>query len=230
MSCVLKLVVPGIITCAQLLCAGDPGPTLFSEVVARNQSREALLQCYSVLRTYEVTNAAGRVRAACKVLMRYDPPNQKSFQVLAEDGSHVINNMVLRPLMEHEAKASAGETKHDSAITPANYEVELLGEDDLDGRHCYVLGATPRRRDKYLFEGKIWIDEQDLAVVKIEGQPARNPSFWIKKAHFIRRYQKIGDYWLPREDTSTSDVKIFGKHTLAIRYEDYKIDDPGASR
>lgn len=221
------LKLAGFLACAQLLCAGDPGPTLFSEVAARNQLRDAGLQCYSVLRTYEVTNAAGRVRAACKVLVRYDPPHPKSFQVLEQDGSHVIDDMVLRPLMQHEAKASSGATRQEAAISPANYEVELLGEDNLDGRPCYVLRATPRRRDKYLFEGRIWIDAQDLAVAKIEGQPARNPSFWIKKVHFTRRYQKIGEYWLPREDTSTSDVKIFGKHTLAIHYEDYRIGDSG---
>ena len=43
--------------------------------------------------------------------------------------------------------------------------------------HCYVPRATPKRVDKYLFPGKVWIDSQDLAVVRIEGHPAANLSF-----------------------------------------------------
>jgi len=64
-----------------------------------------------------------------------------------------------------------------------------------------------------------------LAVAQIVGQPAKNPSFWVKKVQFTRRYQKIGDFWLPKQDTSVSEVKIFGKHTLTIRYEDYKLNE-----
>ena len=200
------------------------GPELFSEVAARNQIRESQLRGYSVLRTYEVKNGAGRIRGESTVVVRYDWPNPKVFQVLHEDGLRVVQTMVFRPLMAHEAQTSAGEDKHDSAILPANYDVELTGEDEIDGRRCYVLRAVPRRQDKYLFAGTIWIDEQDLAVARIEGQPARNPSFWVKKVHFVRRYQKIGDFWLPREDSSVSDIKFFGQHTLTIRYDDYKLD------
>jgi len=177
------------------------------------------------MRIYRIANRDSQIRSEDRVLVRYEAPNPKIFQVLEEHGSHLIGNMVFRPLMEHEASTSSKDGKRDSSITPANYDVQLAGEDDLDGRHCYLLHATPRRRDKYLFEGTIWIDAQDLAVAKIEGQPAKNPSFWVKKVRFTRRYQKIGDFWLPVEDKSTSDVKIFGQHTLTIRYEDYKLND-----
>ena len=176
------------------------------------------------MRLYQVKTADGRVMSESKVLMRYDWPNPKVFQVLEEQGSHVVGNMVFRTLMKHEAETSAGATKHDSAITPANYDVELEGEGELDGRRCYLLRAVPKRRDKYLFEGTIWIDAQDLAVAQIEGRPAKNPSLWVKKVHFVRRYQKVGDFWLPCEDASVSEVRIFGSHTLTIRYQDYKLD------
>jgi outer membrane lipoprotein-sorting protein len=196
---------------------------LFSDVAARNQIRESRLLNYSVTRTYQVTNAAGRIQGQSKVLVTYDRPKPKEFQILEEEGSRAVANMVFRPLMQHEAKASEGEAKRDTSIIPANYDVQLTGEEELDGRTCYVLSATPRRRDKELFEGKIWIDAEDMAIAQIEGQPARSPSFWVKNVHFVRRYQKVGDFWLPREDTSVSDVRIFGKHTLTIHYESYKI-------
>jgi len=211
------------------LCAldSDSAPQLFSKVAERNQVRESQLRNYSVVRTYQVRNSDDRVRSESKVLVQYTSPNPKVFKILEEHGSHVIGNMVFRPLMDHEIKATSIEAKRDTSITPANYNVELKGEDELDGRHCYLLYAVPRRRDKYLFEGTIWIDAEDLAVAQIVGQPAKNPSFWVKKVQFTRRYQKIGDFWMPKEDTSVSEVKIFGKHTLTIRYEEYKLNDPG---
>lgn len=220
----------GLWMCCGVLMAApfhgtSAGPDLLTEVVARKQVRESQLLKYSVVRWYEVRNAAGRIQSAAKVLVRYDWPKSKQFQILEETGSHAIANMVFRPLIEHEEKISSRAEEDGSAIIPANYDVELTGEQDLEGRHCYVLSATPRRHDKYLFEGTIWVDAEELAVVQIEGRPAKAPSFWAKNVHFVRRYQKIGDYWLPRDDTSVSDVRMFGPHTLTIRYEDYEFDD-----
>lgn len=207
------------------LFADMSGPELISEVEARSQIRESQLPRYSAVRIYEVKNAAGHVQGRSKVLVRYDWPNAKEFQVLEEEGSHAVEKMVFHPLFEREEKASTVQERERSAISPANYEFELTGEDELDGRRCYVLSATPHRRDKNLFEGTIWVDAQDLAIVQIEGAPAKNPSFWVKNVHFVRRYQKIGGYWLPREDTSVSDVKLFGRHTLTIQYEHYALED-----
>jgi hypothetical protein len=155
------------------------------------------------VRIYEVTSAAGRMLGESTVLMHYDFPRAKSFQVLNQRGSQ----------------------KAASAITPANYRVEPAGEADLDGRHCYLLRAIPRRRDQYLFRGTLWIDAQDLAIARIEGEPAKLPSFWVRKVRFVRSYRKAGDFWLPAEDTSVSEVKIFGSHTLTIRYSDYMLGD-----
>jgi len=206
--------------------SGDvSGPELLSEVAARSQIRESQLLKYSAVRIYEVKNSAGRVQGRSKVLVRYDWPNPKEFKILEEEGSHAIENMVFHPLMQHEERASTGEERENSAIVPANYDVQLTGEEELDGRRCYVLTARPRRQDKDLFEGTIWVDAEDLAVVQIEGQPAKNPSFWVRNVHFVRSYRKIGGYWLPRQDTSVSDVRLFGRRTLTIQYEDYALGE-----
>jgi hypothetical protein len=54
--------------------------------------------------------------------------------------------------------------------------------------------SGPKRVDKYLFEGKVWVDQQDFAVVRIEGRPAAKLSFWIKRAEFVRQYQKVDGF------------------------------------
>src|SRR5208283_5745108 len=127
-------------------------------------------------------------------------------------------DLVLKRLIESESETSSGRAHRDSSIKPANYEFNLLGEQDLGPYHCLVVGAHPKREDKYLFEGKVWIDAEDYAVVRIAGQPAQMLSFWITRADFVRQYQKIGDFWLPAKDETFVDVKFYGKKILSIEH------------
>jgi len=60
-------------------------------------------------------------------------------------------------------------------------------------------------------------------VVKIEGEPAQNPSFFIKKTEVQHRYQKVGDFWLPAENHTISYLRFGGHAELSIEYQNYKI-------
>jgi len=197
------------------------GDLIFADLVRHNEIRNAGLREYSALRTYAVSDLNGKVRAKETIRMDYVAPEKKTFVTIAEEGSSVVRHLVLNRLMESEASASAGQDRRDSSISPANYTFRLLGEEDLDPYHCFVVEALPRRRDKYLFEGKIWIESQGFAVVRIAGHPAKNPSFWIKRADFVRQYQKIGDFWLPARDQTFVEVRLYGKKILSI---DHHID------
>lgn len=202
---------------------GMTGETLFAKLLERNREREARLRQYSGTRTYRVKNDKDKVRAETQVRMQYRAPATKAFQIVSEKGSETVRKRVFSPLMESEVEAAAGRPRHDSEIIPANYDFELLGEDDAEGYHCFLVRAMPKRQDKYLFEGRIWIEAREFAIVKIAGRPAKNPSFWTKRVDFVRRYQKIGDFWLPQKDESITQVKIFGRHFFTIDYDQYEI-------
>jgi Outer membrane lipoprotein-sorting protein len=174
------------------------------------------LRQYSATRTYAVSDISGKVHAKEKVRMEYVAPDKKTFVTLDEQGSAVVRRLVLNRLMESEASAAAGKDLHDSAITPANYTFQLLGEEDLRNHHCFVVHAIPKREDKYLFDGKVWVDSQDFAVVQIAGHPARKLSFWVTRADFVRQYEKIGDFWLPARDETQVEIRIYGKKILSI--------------
>lgn len=135
----------------------------------------------------------------------------------------MVRRLALHPLIVNEIQAAAGKDRHDSAITPANYTLELLGEETVESYLCYVLRAIPKRVDKFLFEGKVWVDKQDFGIVRIEGRPAARLSFWIKRAEFVREYQKIDGFWLPKRDETVVDVRIYGKKILTIDYYDYVV-------
>ncbi len=121
-------------------------------------------------------------------------------------------------------RTSSGREHHDSAITTANYEFKLAGEQEIGPYHCLVLEATPKRKDKYLFEGKIWVDAEDFAVVKIGGHPAKKPSFWINRADFVRQYQKVDGFWVPYRDETSVEVKMYGRRVFTIDHQQYVIN------
>jgi outer membrane lipoprotein-sorting protein len=200
------------------------GDELFAKLLEHNRIRDLRLQQYSAVRTYEVTNDKGKVYAEETVHVEYQAPDRKTFVTDSEKGSKLVRDLVLKRLIESESETSSGRAHRDSSIKPANYEFELLGEEDLGPYHCLVVGAVPRRKDKYLFEGKIWINAEDYAIVRIAGHPAKSLSFWITRADFVRQYQRIGDFWLPAEDETLVHVRLYGKKVLTIAHGDYVIN------
>jgi hypothetical protein len=197
---------------------------LFAELDAHNELRKSALQDYTAVRTYQVIDAKGKVHAEEVGRMEFRAPDQKMFVVMSESGSGLIRHRALNPLISSEIEAAAGKEHHDSSITPANYSLELLGEQQVGFNRCFVARAIPKREDKYLFEGKLWIDVDDYAVVRIEGHPARRPSFWIQRADFVREYQKIDGFWLPKKDQTFVQVRLYGKKVLTIKHQDYVVN------
>ncbi len=204
-----------------------PGVTaiqLFDELLAHNAFRAATLLSYTAFRTYQVVDLQGKVHAEEAGQMEYRAPDQKKFAVTSEKGSVLVRRLALNALIASEIETTAGKQHHDSAISPANYTLDLLGEQQVGPYRCFVAQATPKRKDKYLFEGKLWIDVDDYAVVRIEGHPAKKLSFWIQRADFVRQYQKIDNFWLPLRDVTFVDVRLYGKKLLTIDHHDYSVN------
>ena len=40
--------------------------------------------------------------------------------------------------------------------------------------------------------------------MRMEGEPAKNPSFWTKDTKIEQVYAKVGNFWLPRSNRSTT--------------------------
>jgi hypothetical protein len=206
------------------------GDAIFAKLVEFNRVRESRLQQYSVQSTYRVQNDKGEMRAETQALLSYRAPGNKEFKIISEKGSGLIRNRVFKPLMDIEVETASERNRLDSSITPNNYTFALLGEEEMAGSRCFVVQATPKRADKYLFTGKIWIHSVEFAIVQIEGQPARNPSAWIKRVDFVRSYQKIGEFWLPLKNQSITRVRLFGKNILTTDYDNYEINQNRVAR
>jgi len=87
----------------------------------------------------------------------------------------------------------------------------------------YGLTVEPKTKSKFLFRGRIWVDANDFAVVRLEAEPAKNPSFWTKGSQIEQSYEKVDDFWLPQRNHRVSSIRIGGREELTIEYRSYNI-------
>ena len=219
-ACVLVAKTPVLV--AQATLSSD-GNAIFQNVDQENARRAAKLISYTAERHYSVYEPKKLPDADMTVSMKFVSPSTKTFNVVSKKGVGFIQSLVFNRLMDTEKQAAQGKDKADSSISPKNYQAQFLYEEAIRGRNSYVLELTPKRQDKYLFKGKVWVDQQDYAIAKIEGDPVKSPSWFVKSAHFIRDYQKIGDFWLPLRDETHCQIRFEGEYVLSIDHRDYNF-------
>ena len=191
----------------------------------KNAQRAAALEEFEGKRIYRMQYRGfpSDKDAEMVVKVTFHAPNSKQFTVVSETGSKFVIDRVFKKLLEGEQEAANRDNRHDTALTRQNYNFELAGYDANPDGGQYILNLAPRTKNKFLYRGKIWVDAKDFAVVRIEAEPGKNPSFWIKKTDIAHRYVKVNDFWLPAENHTESFVRMGGKATLSIEYQDYKI-------
>ena len=208
------------------LCHAQEPPTLYAvDAIAKladhNSQREKLGRGYTGSRRYVLENHRLNKRAEMLVSVKCDPDGTKHFEVVSEEGWKSANKRVLRKMLESETETSLPQLRPMTSLTLDNYRFQMLGRDLIDARPTYILQVLPKREDKYLFEGRIWVDAEDFAVVRVEGKPAKNPSFWTRSVNFVQQYHKSGTFWFPFSTESVTEARIFGRTEVTISYYDY---------
>jgi hypothetical protein len=59
--------------------------------------------------------------------------------------------------------------------------------------------------------------------VRIQAEPAKNPSFWLSNISIDSRFEHIGPFWLPASNTSVSHIRLGGEARLTINYGTYTV-------
>ena len=91
------------------------------------------------------------------------------------------------------------------------------------GRRCWHLALKPRRNDKFLVDGEVWLDAEDYAVCRVHGVPSKHVSLWISRAEVDWHYSRINGIWLTDKVDSTSDVRLFGDVSMQIHYDYHNV-------
>jgi len=207
--------------------ASIPEPLGLQQILAHMEERDrvrfASLPHYVCVRRYSLDNKRFHKSAEISVRMTYDYPGHKTFQVISENGLSVIRQRVLRKMLEAEEEASRDGVRETTYIWRRNYHFRLAGQDQIQGRPAYVLEIKPKVVSKFLIRGRIWLDCEDYAIVRLEASPAQKPSALIHNVQVVQQYEKVGPAWLPLYNHSMSESFWFGRTDVAIDSSDYRI-------
>jgi len=214
---VLAIVITGCDSTPALPTAGE----VVARMIAHDGERQATLHGYTAHRRYVLENRNHQKRAEMLVRMTGLEDGTKQFEVVSSNGWSGARKHVFPRLLEAESEAARPDLRERSRITPENYAFEMAGKECVRGRPTYVIAIEPKTPNKYLARGRIFVDADEYAIVRVEGKPAKNPSFWIKSVHFVHDYDKSGPFWFPVSDRSMTDVRIFGATEMTIEYFDY---------
>src|SRR5215470_11000938 len=115
-----------------------------------------------------------------------------------------------------------------------DYDIMYVGQQQEDELHCHVFDIAPKRIEpkRRYYQGRIWVDDQDLQIVKTSGKPVpethkkNNENLFPKFTTW--REQVDGRYWFPAY-TLADDTLHFRKDTYSdihireiIKYTDYQ--------
>ncbi len=181
-------------------------------LVRMNLERAQALHAYHGTRIYRVEYRGfpGTRNAEMVVDVKYQSPGTKEFTIQSTTGSKVIIDKVFKKLLQAEKDALAAEAQSRTALNSDNYDFTLVGYEGTRFSSMYVLVVEPRRKDKFLYRGRIWVDAEDFAVARLEAEPAKNPSFWTKNSDVEQVYMKVSDFWLPARNHSVTAIRLWG--------------------
>jgi len=195
--------------------------------MSRNAERAEKLRHVDSIRHYSLDyDGFPPLSANMHVKASYSAPGIKKFTVISESGSALLRKHVLHRLLESEQEAASDDANREAvALSTANYRFTLLGCGSDGFRPLYIMRVEPLRDNKFLYRGTIWIDAQDFAVTRIEAEPARNPSYWTLHSQIRHWYHKIGEFYLPVLNRTTTEIRFGGTAVLTIEYLDYKLSE-----
>jgi hypothetical protein len=112
------------------------------------------------------------------------------------------------------------------------YNFTFLGKEKIDELNLYVFEVGPKVMPDWkkglakFFQGRIWVDDEDLMIVKSKGKavPEGKQRFATMET---TRENVDGKYWFP-SFTSSDDELVFDngqatKMRVRVRYKDYKL-------
>jgi hypothetical protein len=114
-----------------------------------------------------------------------------------------------------------------TAVELPLYKLKYEGKEKADELDCYVFSVTPRsiKGGRMYFKGKIWVDDQDLQIVKTVGKPVPE-SMDNKFPEFETIRQVIdGKYWFPVWTHADSRLRFVNDDVRieeTITYGNYK--------
>jgi hypothetical protein len=170
-------------------------------------------------RPYEVTRQYNAFRADDKqptaevtAQISFTPPNRKTFKILQASGN-ARGEKIVRDLLEQETEPAR--EGHNRDINRTNYDFVFLRQENFGLVPEYVLHIVPKRKEKGLILGLIWVDANTFRIRRVEGVPAKSPSIWVKDSYVTLQFAEVNGMWISVSLDAIATVRLLGRYTLA---------------
>lgn len=169
-------------------------------------------RAYEVTREYKVFRGYDtQPTSEVMTQINFVPPDMKTYKIIQSRG-HPRGEKLVRELLDGETESAKG--GHSNEISRANYDFVFLRRQNFGAIPEYVFGIFPKGKNKYLLQGQIWVDASTFRIRRIEGVPAKSPSFWIKNIHITLQFAELGGMWVPVPFDAVAMVRFLGQYTL----------------
>ena len=180
------------------------------QVQLENRSR---LVPYTVTRRYDLFGKSAEKPTSVVADVNFQPPDQKTYAIRYSQGGRA--EKVVLKILDREAEYARNAKR--PAFTRADYDFSYLGQGSIDGIPYLLLAITPKREDKDLLKGRIYVDPISYQIRRFEGRPAKNPSWWLKDVQLVTEYGQVGPMWLLTSSKGSAEVRWFGEHVMTAR-------------
>jgi outer membrane lipoprotein-sorting protein len=182
---------------------------------------------YKVTRDYKVFKGEDQnlIRSHLIAEISVVPPNSKNYTIDNSNGS-LLEERVVRKMLDGEV--AFAKSSRSSDITRDNYDFRFIRSDVIGGEPCYVLELVPKRKSKNLLRGSVWVDALSYLPLRVEGEPAQNPSWWVTEARIVLVYGYVGPMWLQTFSEATANVRLIGRSTMIWEDVRYQLGGPAS--
>jgi len=196
--------------------------TILSHMEQAQAESHAHMSPYSVTREYKFFGD-DQQHAKSQVLAKVDfaPPDQKDYTIEKSTGSGQ-GEKITRKVLDHEKQMTKGESSG-AALTRENYDFEYVRSESLNGRRAYVLQLLPKRNEKNLIKGLAWVDAETFHPLRVEGEPMKSPSWWVKSVKYSFTFGPVADMWLQTGMQADANVRLLGRHTMVAHDVNYQL-------
>jgi hypothetical protein len=197
-------------TIAWETAGGQQVEALVSQMMATQRENREHRRAFTVKREYQLLDKQSQSKARIVATITYLPPNQREYRIESSQGG--FGAKILRDILAKDAEPPADLRRQ--TISPENYDFQFLGQESVEGLTCYKLGITPRRTDKDLIRGQIWVDAENYRIRRIEGSPMRSPSWWLRDIQILMNFGEIDGMWVRTLLRAAATVRFKGKYVV----------------
>jgi outer membrane lipoprotein-sorting protein len=196
---------------------------LMTRMAQARVENQASFRSYIVTRDYQLFGKEpDKSKSQVTANVTFVPPDSRTYTIQQSMGS-VLGEKVVRRMLVREADITKDCRSTD--FSPDNYDFRFLRQEEVDNQNCYVLELLPRRKDKNLLRGTIWVDVNTYLLRRTEGEPAKSPSWWLRDLRLVFVYGEVGGMWLQTATEATANVRILGQYKMVSRDVKYQLSE-----